>query len=507
MAINMGKKQVGKNLALNILAFGVQFFISFFITPILVGKVGTEAYGFIGLANDFVNYAAIITSIFNSVAARFIANAFYRKEYDEANSYFNSLIIANFILAGILAMVGVVFIPGLEHFLSVPAHLVLDVKLTFAMVFLSYIVTLLTMVFTTSLFVTNRTDIQWACSIISYIIRLAAIVVFLLCLPIRIYWIAAAALIASVVVAVMNVGFTKLLTPELHLDFKMVHASYVKVLAQSGCWMAFTSISNILIRGLDLTVANVMIGSYEMGLLSIARTMPNQITSVIATMAPIFTPVFVAHYAAENQNGLKTSIQDSIYTMALVLFVPISGFIIYSGDFYRLWQPSLSVEELKIVTALSTITAFQAYFNSSTATMAQVSVVTNKLKLPVFVSFFAGVLNVATVVLLVKFTNWGVYAIVFSSTLVMTLRYVLFNSIYAARIIGVPAGTFYPAVFKTWCMIPVLCGAMYFIKEILPVCSWVGLIRNALISAIVGYLLMALLFARNKIKKMIDKRV
>ena len=42
-----------------------------------------------------------------------------------------------------------------------------------------------------------------------------------------------------------------------------------------------------LLRGLDLTVANLMIGDYEMGLLSIARTMPNNVTSIINTMAPI----------------------------------------------------------------------------------------------------------------------------------------------------------------------------------------------------------------------------
>ncbi len=49
---------------MNIVAFIVQFFISFYISPLIVSKVGASAYGFIGLANDFVSYAAIIATVF-----------------------------------------------------------------------------------------------------------------------------------------------------------------------------------------------------------------------------------------------------------------------------------------------------------------------------------------------------------------------------------------------------------------------------------------------------------
>lgn len=57
MNIKTGNKQTCKNILLNMMAFGVQFFISFFVSPQVVGKVGSTAYGFIGLANDFVSYA------------------------------------------------------------------------------------------------------------------------------------------------------------------------------------------------------------------------------------------------------------------------------------------------------------------------------------------------------------------------------------------------------------------------------------------------------------------
>lgn len=505
MAVNVGKKQGYKNIIFNILAFVVQFIISFYISPKIVSSVGAAAYGFIGLANDFVTYASIIATVFNSVAARFIANSFYKKDYEQANKYFNSLIVANIIISGILGLAGMLLVPNLDKVLVVPAEIVFDVKLTFALIFASYIVSLITMVFTTSTFVSNRTDIQGVRNIIQYIVRFAFIIIFLNFVAVHIYWIAAATLIAIVVVAILNVRLTKKLTPELSINLKYARKDSAFELAKAGCWMALTNISVILIRGLDLTVANLMVGDYEMGLLSISRTMPNNITAIIGTLAPIFTPVFIMHYSKNDMPGLVKSVKKSIKTMAMILFVPVSGFIVFSYDFYALWQKSLSHQELMIVTLLSVYTVIQAYFNATTATMAQLSVVANKLKLPVFVSLGCGILSIGAELLLLKFTDLGLYAIVIPTTVVMILRYVLFNSIYAAECLEQPKRIFFADTIKTWLTIPVLIAIMWGIRTILPITTWFDLVVNALICAVVGYILMLILFGRDDVRIVINK--
>ena len=499
MSINMGKKQNYKNIAMNIVAFIVQFFISFYISPLIVSKVGASAYGFIGLANDFVSYAAIIATVFNSVASRFIANSFYKEDYTTANYYFNSLIAANIVISAILGVAGVLLVHNLDKVLSIPNTLVFDVKLTFALIFVSYIISLLTLVFTTSTFVTNRTDIQGIRNIIQYLIRFALIIVFLNFVSIRIYWVALATLVATSVIAILNIGLTKKLTPELKIDLHNAKKRYAFDLAKSGSWMALTSISTVLLRGLDLTVANLFVGDYEMGLLSIARTIPNNVTSIIATIAPIFTPLFISYYAKNNIVELTNNVKKTINTMAIILFVPISGFIVFSYDFYSLWQKSLSSKELILVTALSTLTVVQAYFNSVTSTMAQISVVVNKLKAPVFVSLACGIISIIAEILLIKIFGLGLYAIVLSTTIVMIVRYVVFNSFYAAWCLKLPMSYFIPTALKTWFSIPVLLGVMLLIRKILPIYSWSGLCIDAIIAGIIGYIFMLIIYEHNEI--------
>lgn len=312
-------------------------------------------------------------------------------------------------------------------------------------------------------------------------------------------------MIATAVISIMNMSLTKRLTPELKIDPSKAKRKYAVELAKSGSWMALTSISTVLLRGLDLTVANIFVGDYEMGLLSIARTIPNNVTSVIATIAPIFTPVFIAYYAQDDIAGLTSNVKKTINTMALILFVPISGFIVFSYDFYALWQKSLSSDELMLITMLSTLTVVQAYFNSVTSTMAQLSVVVNKLKLPVFVSLGCGIVSIAAEIVLIKCFGLGLYAIVLSTTVVMIVRYVIFNSFYAAWCLKQPMTCFLPAALKTWLSIPFLIIIMILIRTVLPIHSWMGLGLDAVLAGGLGYAFMMVIYGRDELNAILGK--
>lgn len=507
MSLKIGRKQSAKNILLNVFAFGIQFIIGFYISPIIVEKVGTSANGFIGLATDFVSYAAILSSVFNSVSARFIADAYYKKDFETANKYFNSLIVSNICISFILGIFSIALIPSLDKVIFIPEALIFDVKLTFSLIFLSYIFTLLTTVFTTSTFVSNRTDIQGVRNIIQNIMRLALIIVLLNFISVKIYWIALATLISTMTISLWNISLTKKLTPELVINLKKSSAKHTIDLAKAGSWMAISSVSTILLRGLDLTIANLMIGDYEMGLLSIARTMPNNVTSIIGTIAPIFTPVFLVSFSQNRINDLIADIKKSIYTMALLMFVPITCFIVYSYDFYALWQKSLTANEIKIVTILSIVTVVQAYFNSSTATMAQVSVVANKLKTPVIVTLVCAIVSFIAEIALIKFTDMGLYSIVISTTIVMIIRYFVFNPIYAAYCLDQPKSCFFWTTVKTWFSIPVLFVLMLIIRRIIPVTSWFFLALDIVICVVIGYVVMALLYFRNVLKEIVSKKI
>jgi len=65
-------KKTMLSLISSLIAMALTMVISFFLSPYIVSNFGAEANGFTQLANNFVNYATLITIALNSMAGRFI---------------------------------------------------------------------------------------------------------------------------------------------------------------------------------------------------------------------------------------------------------------------------------------------------------------------------------------------------------------------------------------------------------------------------------------------------
>ena len=91
-------KQMTINLVSGIVLLIVNVIISFFLYPRIIETLGEEAYGFVSLANNFVNYATVVTIALNSMASRFLTIAVHKGDEKAANQYFNSIFISNIFL-------------------------------------------------------------------------------------------------------------------------------------------------------------------------------------------------------------------------------------------------------------------------------------------------------------------------------------------------------------------------------------------------------------------------
>ena len=151
-------RQMAINLIAAIISFAVNAGINFFLTPYLVKELGTDTYGFIGLANSFVQYATMISSALNAMSGRFISIAYHQGNREKASRLFSSVLVADLFLAAVMLIATSVLTLYLDVFLVIPAHLVNSVKLTFAITFLTFVISIVTAIFTTATFVKNRME-------------------------------------------------------------------------------------------------------------------------------------------------------------------------------------------------------------------------------------------------------------------------------------------------------------------------------------------------------------
>lgn len=488
----MKNKQNYINLLTNIVAFVIQFVISFYVTKTVIATSGSTSYGFLSMANDFITYLSVIVSVLNSVVSRFIALSISKGDTHKANQYFSSTLIANIVLSVAFCVIGYFFIGDIDGFINIDPSLVADVQITFAITLATYVVTILSSLFTVGTYVTNRLDINAYRNIVQYTLRLACIVVCFTCIGSNIYYVSISSLVASVVIAIANIGLNHRLVPELRISVNLFSFRHLREIVASGVWISLSNLSTIFIRYFDLIIANLFINAYAMGLLSSARTMPNYATTLITTLGALFTPSLVIAYASGERQSVITQTVDSMKVMTFSLFTPLVGFMIFADNFYALWLDTLTNQEITTVSIVSTITMVQALFNAITQPVAQLSIVTNKVRVPVVASLVCGFGNLLLIYLLLRFTGLGIFAISVSSTVIMLVRYILFNCMYGERIIAAPAGTFSKYVAKFTPLILILAIPFAGIKCLVSPHTWISFILCCCVCGLAGYLISAL---------------
>ncbi|MCX8074610.1 MAG: oligosaccharide flippase family protein [Clostridia bacterium] len=502
----MKNKRLMFNLFSSVFAFMVQMGINFILAPIIVRKLGNEAYGFIGLANNFVSYATILTVALNSMATRFITIEIHKNNIEKANKYYSSVFFCNIILSLIICIVSIITILNLNSIIQIPDELYIDVKLTFSLIFLSFIISLINTAFSIATFVKNRIDIASVRQIVANVIKMVVLLVLFMYFKPKIYYIGIATIVFSLYILFSNLKITKKILPELKINIKYFNYKKVKTLILSGIWNSINSLGTVLLTGLDLLIANLFIGPYAMGILSISKIMPTAFETLLATFGGVFAPQFTIMYSQNKIEDLVKEIKFSIKLLSLIMIVPISGFIAFGTEFYTLWLPEKSHNEILQIQILSILTIAPYAFSAFIYTLHYLDTITNKLKRPVLCTLIMSIINILIVIIALNVTDLGVYAIAGISSILWILKVVIFNPINAAYNLKIKLTTFYPPLLKAIkCMIIILL-LFLIVEKYFIIDSWKDLLFSTGVSGVLGYII-SFIMILNKQEKIRIKRI
>ncbi|MBQ7982535.1 MAG: hypothetical protein IJ302_03125 [Clostridia bacterium] len=474
-------KKIAYNLFANIASFLITICISLFVTPYIVNRLGSEAYGFVGLANNFVGYASLVTIALNSMAGRFVSVEMYRGDAKAASRYFSSVFFANAAIALVILPIlgGIVW--KLEVLIDIPTHLITDVKTAFAITFVQFIANLLLARYEIAAFIKNKLYLTQRNSVISNGIRLLTVVVCFSVFSTRVSYLTLGYFLGAMFVNVMNLYYTKKLTPELKTDRNYIDIKAIKELIRSGAWNLLNKLSAILLDGLDLLITNVFIGAAEMGALSISKTIPAMFQNLRGSLDYPFTPSMTRCYAEGDIAGVVKYARTGNKLLGIFMIAPMAVFAVFGQSFFRLWVPNENSYMIQVLSLLSIMSLLAGACINSVFTVFSI---TNKLRANSLVLITTGVLTVITNFLLLNLTDWGVYIIAGVSSFYSLLRNYIFTPLYGAHCLGVRKTTFYHEIVTGNLCLVINLAVSFGISRIAAADSWLILAILAVVSGI-----------------------
>jgi O-antigen/teichoic acid export membrane protein len=355
--LNLQVRTISKNrqLAINILASYIALFvqmgISFFLSPYIVRTVGVEAYGFVQFSYVLISYFAILSVALNSMSSRFIMVSCFRGDFIAANKYFASTFYANVILGAIIFPVLAAAILNIAKIINVPAHLLVDVQFLMGFMAVNFVVDLLATNLGISYYVSNKLYLFSLVQVYGHILRAVLLIGFFTFFEPYVAYIGLITLIITIFTQSANIYWKRRLIPDLNINRKFFDLKKVKELISSGVWNSITRLGQILQDGLDLLIANLMLSATAMGILAVAKIIPNVINMILHAMISTFLPDMTELYAKQKYDELVKSAKRYMKITGMIINIPIALLIAFGDILYALWFPTQDSGLLQLLSA------------------------------------------------------------------------------------------------------------------------------------------------------------
>lgn len=500
--------QTAINMLASIITYVISLLIGFFLSPYIVKNIGVDANGYIGLANNFVSYASLITIALNALASRFVTISIHRNNSEEANKYFSSVFFSNAFLSLIISVIGVIVVVFLDSFIDVTNELLPDVRVLFSLLFINCALSTLGSVFSIAAFSRNKLYLNSLSAIGGSAIRIICILVLFGFFNPKLFYVGFASLFQTLFYLAMNMFYTKKLLPEIKLSKRCFDFKMVKNLLSGGIWSLINRLGQILMDGLDLLITNVFINATSMGILSLSKTIPGTISGIVGSVVNIFSPNFTILYAQGKKEELLKSIKQSMKIMGVLTNFPVVILVICGKDFYRLWQPTVDAD---VLYRLSLLGCACIVISGGINCLYNIFTLVNKLKANSIVVIVSGLLSTLTVYILLKTTSLGVYAVAGVSTVYSILRNLVFTAPYGAKCLNLKWYAFYPDIIKPVLYVFASCAVCFFTISKLTANSWILLIIKGCITLavtlVIGYFIVLGKSDRELIKNIISSKI
>lgn len=438
-------KQIIRTIFWSSLAAGLNFLISLIIVPFVTGKIGTEAYGFVSLANNFISYTSIFTLALNSYGTRFISVEYHKRNIKKAQEYYSSIVLANIVLGIFLLLISTLFVINLEKYLRIPETLIGDVKVLFMLVFINFIIMNIGNSFSTSAYIHDKLAISGVYKNIAYGIEIVLFIYFFGALIPSLWYVGIAYIAYSMVICISNYYIYKKFTIDIRISVNQFSYSSIKKLVVSGICNSLNSLGNTLNSGLDLLITNMMLDTVTMGELAIAKTIGTMSISIYQMISHAFQPLLLKTYAKNEKEKLLDRLFLAMKISGFFMGVFFVFFVTQGKAFYKIWIPTQNIERIYILTI---ITLLSSVLEGIMGPLYYIYTLAVKNKIPCIVTVCGGILNVGVMYILLKETYLGVYAVVGTTAVIMLFINFVTNPIYMAKCLNIKWTIFYPVIMK-----------------------------------------------------------
>ena len=470
--------QVFKNVLTGWGAVGLQAAIGLYMVPFLLGHLGKDGYGVIGVLMSVIGFVGIADLGLRAALNRELAEKVAKDDAEGFRVLSSSALFLYLGIASILVTTGWFLAPWFCSVFNVgKEYLELTVLLLRSFGTLSVVLSFITPVFTAGICSFMRYDIQNNISMFSRV-----------CVSLSLFLILSLVQANPLIIwgAVMGGGeVIRLLVMIFYyrhvcfggkISLYYAHLGSLLPLFKLGGSMYVLQMTRVISERMDPLIISRFIGLGGVALYRAGASLPEMIQRIVMSLVDQLVPLTTKYHVSDSMHReQQLLILGTKYTLYLGGFFTV-GMLLFSDSFCHLWLYDQLGNQVETVALVMKAWALINFFRCSAGTQWSIIVGKKKMKFAIGLTLPLAFFNIIFSVYLVGFTKIGVVGVLVATVLVELIRRPI-STWYVSRAVGLPCMKY---IFKSY-IAPFLCVLLLFVygfftKEVVHMSGWIGLL-------------------------------
>jgi len=463
------KRLIAINTATKYAALTVVNLATFFLTPYLIRTLGPLLLGLKTLAYQALQFVGLAHTSMGISAERYAKLNFARADYDEVNSTLSAGFVVSVISAALFAAGSVVLAVFAGPLFRLPESILASARLVFLLIGFTTAFLILTGVWETPVFVTERFYLQDLGQLVCTVLPAAAVIVTFECWrPSIVLWVLLGngALVAWRLLVMMPLA--RRILPSFRLSLSRIKSSrQIRELMAFGGLNFFCGIGYLLYYTSDsIIISNLAeLGPGKIVFYNLAQRWDPQLKVFVMAFVGTMLPLMTSMVSLNQTDRLRsTFLRGTRYSLLIGAF-PALALMIFAVPFLHHWVGADFARESAVVMQL--IMA-QCLLCLPERMANQVNIAFARMGGPVLVSLMCGVLNIVLSIAFVKYAGMGLTGVAAGSVIAL-LIVAVYGVAYALRLLKLHPGTWFRegCLRAIGCTLPLI-GAALALKRLWP---------------------------------------
>ena len=446
--------KVSLNMVTNVARVVVMALVGFLMVPYYIDQFGLATYAILPLATSITTYVLVASESLADSFTRFMIIAIHKGDRDEITKTYSSSVIGMVRIILILLPAAILISILSPYMFSVGDDSHTEVQIMF---FLVMIASLLVS-FTTSLdsvyMAHNYLYRLYSIRIVHCLIQVVFVIAFFIWFGPSLTLLGVSYLLAAIILIVWLLLGIRRIDPEIRVDRKKYDKALLKEMSNLGIWSVVTRLGYILFIQTSQIVVNICLGSEIQGEFSIIVNIISMIATTCTAFVAVGVPLLYKHYNNGDKNMLIYTLILFTRFVGMVLAFPIAYLFIFAPQVLTAWLGTTYENTVAMVMIMVPLCVARCGMDI----LPSVAIMYKNARTMGIGTIGLGILNVILAIILIEFTDLGVFGACVAWNISIGLLNFVFYPVFISRLMKISVKLFVKSLVIDYITFGILIG-------------------------------------------------